>query len=74
MITPAWDRLQKSLAPAPGEREALFARFGIPADRPVLLLPLECETDDNFFAMHRLVTRPNSSLVRELSARTAIPR
>lgn len=68
MIAPAWERLQRRLAPAPGEREALFARFGIAADRPVLLLPLECETDDNFFAMHRLVTRPNSSLVSALSA------
>ncbi|SFK00482.1 hypothetical protein SAMN03159338_2940 [Sphingomonas sp. NFR04] len=68
MLAPAWQRLQRSLAPAPDERGALFARLGIPEDRPLLLLPLECETEDNFFAMHRPGTKPNAALVRELSA------
>ncbi len=68
LIAPAWDRLQRTLAPAADERAVLFARYGIPEDRPLLLLPLECETEDNFFAMHRLGTRPNAALVRDLAA------
>lgn len=67
LIAPAWDRLQQRLAPPPGERAALFDRLGIPQDRPVLLLPLECETEDNFLAMHRVGPKPNSALVRALS-------
>lgn len=67
MIAPAWDRLQRDLAPAADDRSTLFGRLGIPEERPLLLLPLECETEDNFFAMHRLGTRPNAALVRELS-------
>lgn len=69
MIAPAWDHLQRHLAPTADERAALFARLGIPETRPLLLLPLECETEDNFLAMHRLGTRPNAALVRELAAR-----
>ena len=64
MIAPAWDRLQQRLAPPAHERAALFDRLGIPQDRPVLLLPLECETEDNSLAMHRVGPRPNSALVR----------
>jgi len=67
MIAPAWDRLQRSLRPAAGERAALFARFGIPADRPLLLLALESEAEDNFFAMHRIGPKPNAALVRALA-------
>ncbi|MGN7997415.1 hypothetical protein [Sphingomonas sp. 22176] len=69
LLAPAWDRLQRSLAPEAEERSALFARLCIPQDRPLLLLPLECETEDNFFAMHRLDIKPNAALVRALSAR-----
>ncbi len=68
MLAPAWERLQRSLARAPDERAALFARLGIPEDRPLLLLPLECETEDNFFAIHRPGIKPNAALVRALSA------
>ncbi|WP_294333043.1 hypothetical protein [uncultured Sphingomonas sp.] len=67
LIAPAWDRLQQRLAPPSGERAALFDRLGIPQDRPVLLLPLECETEDNFLAMHRVGPKPNSALVRAVS-------
>ncbi|KTF70807.1 hypothetical protein ACNFJ7_15615 [Sphingomonas sp. HT-1] len=68
MLAPAWHRLQQRLAPPPDERLALFARLGIPADRPLVLLPLECEMDDNFFLAHRLSPRPNAALVRHVSA------
>jgi hypothetical protein len=68
-IAPAWARLHDRLAPRPGERAALFERLRIPADRPVLLLPLECETEDNFFTMHRLAPAPNASWVRAISKR-----
>lgn len=67
LIAPAWDRLRQRLAPPPGERGALFARLGIPLDRPVLLLPLECETEDNFLAMHRVGPKPNAALVAEIA-------
>lgn len=68
MVSPAWERLRDRLAPAPDERTKLLAQIGIPQDRPLLLLPLECETEDNFFAIHRLGTKPNAALVRGLSA------
>jgi hypothetical protein len=69
MLAPVWERLQRSLAPPVGERAALFARLRIPVDRPLLLLPLESEAEDNFFAMHRLGPKPNAALLRDISAR-----
>ncbi|MHA6718020.1 hypothetical protein ACX40Y_01090 [Sphingomonas sp. RS6] len=68
LIAPAWDRLRQRLVPPPGEREALFSRLAIPLDRPMLLLPLQCETEDNFLAMHRVGTKPNAALVAEVAA------
>jgi hypothetical protein len=69
LIEPAWTRLHERHAERPGQRESLFARCGIPGDRPVLLVPLEAETGDNFFPMHSIRTRPNHRLVAELAER-----
>lgn len=67
-IAPAWERLAARHTPTAESRAAAFARCGIPGDRPVLLVPLEYEGEDNFFGMHRLGPVPNSETVRALAA------
>ncbi|ATY33825.1 hypothetical protein [Sphingomonas psychrotolerans] len=68
-IAPAWTHLHERHAARPGQRENIFARCGIAGDRPVLLVPLEYENEDNFFTMHSIRTMPNHRLVAELAAR-----
>jgi hypothetical protein len=67
LIGPAWTALRARHAARPGDRESVFARCGIPGDRPVLLVPLEYEGEENFFAMHRVSAMPNARLVAELA-------
>lgn len=67
MIDPAWRRLRALNTPTPGTREHVFARCGIPGDRPALLVPLEYQNVENFFAIHRLDPRPNHEIVAELA-------
>ncbi|MDT8757662.1 hypothetical protein MZO42_03030 [Sphingomonas psychrotolerans] len=69
LIGPAWERLQERHAKRPGQRESVVGRCGIPDDRPTLLVPLEAETEDNFFRMHSVRARPNPRLVAELAER-----
>jgi hypothetical protein len=69
LIAPAWAILRDRHATRAGEREAALGRCGVPADRPVLLVPLEYEGEDNFFDMHRIGARPNHDLVAELAER-----
>ncbi|WP_404337426.1 hypothetical protein AB2M62_02235 [Sphingomonas sp. MMS12-HWE2-04] len=68
-IAPAWTHLVERHAARPGERESVFARCGIAGDRPVLLVPLEYEGDENFFRMHSVQTKPNHRMVAELAER-----
>ena len=69
LIEPAWTRLHESYAARACQRESVFARCGVTSDRPVLLVPLEAETEDNFFSMHSIRTRPNHQLVATLAER-----
>jgi hypothetical protein len=68
-IAPAWSRLQARFDEGPAARDALFDACGIDPERPVLLLPLEYEHEENFFPMHRVGATPNHRLVEELAGR-----
>lgn len=65
-IAPAWAALRDRQAEAAPTREAVFEACGIEGDRPVLLLPLEYDHAENFFAMHRVGARPNHRLVEDV--------
>lgn len=69
LIEPAWTRLRERHAERPDQRASVLARCGIADDRPVLLVPLEYEGEENFFRMHSVRTRPNHRLVAELAER-----
>ncbi|MET0307241.1 MAG: hypothetical protein ABW023_00915 [Sphingomonas sp.] len=69
LIEPAWTRLHERYAKREGDRTRVFARCGIPDDRRVLLMPLEVESEDNFFDMYRVGARPNHRLVADLAER-----
>ncbi len=69
LIEPAWARIEARHAARAGEREAVLARCGITGDRPMLLVPLEYEGEENFFGFHRVGAVPNAETVRELAAR-----
>jgi hypothetical protein len=69
LIEPIWTTLRARHAARAGERDAVLRRCGIPSDRPVLLVPLEDEGEDNFFVMHRIGAMPNHCMVRELADR-----
>lgn len=66
-IAPAWSKLRTRHRRDPEARTATLAAAGLPADRPVLLLPLEYDHDENFFRMHRVGARPNHRLVQEVA-------
>jgi hypothetical protein len=68
LIAPAWNRLRPLAQPSRQMRKAFRAWADIPADRPVLALPLEYEHAENFFPMHRVGATPNRRLVAELAA------
>jgi hypothetical protein len=69
LIAPAWNRLLRLAQPTRQMRKSFRAWAGIPADRPVLVLPLEYEHAENFFPMHRVGAVPNRHLIAEFAAR-----
>lgn len=54
MIDPLWSRMQAHWREAAPPRDVVFRHAGIPGDRPVILLPLEYEHEENFFLQHRV--------------------
>ncbi|WP_448664484.1 hypothetical protein ACG3SL_07350 [Sphingomonas sp. CJ20] len=68
LIAPAWDRLRAQHAARSGERERTLSEIGVTGDGPVLLVPLEYEHEENFFAMYRVGGTPNARLVADLAA------
>ncbi|QAY76995.1 hypothetical protein [Sphingosinicella sp. BN140058] len=68
-IEPAWSKLRQRHCHAPAGREVILAAAGLPSDRPILLLPLEYDHEENFFAMHRACPRPNHRLVKDMADR-----
>lgn len=67
-FTPVWNRLVDRMESRKGGRADVLQRAGIDPERPMLLLPLEYEHEENFFTMHRLGARPNHRLVSEIAA------
>ncbi len=54
IFDPLWTEMQAHWQQEAINREAIFASLGIPEDRPMLLLALEYEHEENFFLQHRL--------------------
>lgn len=53
MIAPFWDDMQAHWHAVTPDRATVYRAYGIPEDRPVMLLPLEYEHAENFFLQHR---------------------
>lgn len=68
LIAPLWDPLRRLAEPSPQTRKSFRSWAGLPADRPVLAVPLEYEHAENFFPMHRVGAAPNHRLIAELAA------
>ncbi len=67
LIAPIWDALLGLARPSNKARRFFRKWADLPADRPVLVLPLEYEHEENFFPMHRIGATPNHRLVAELA-------
>lgn len=66
-----WVQHQRAIGALAGHRQRLFKNLGIDPSKPVLLLPLEYEHEENFFLMHRQGPGTNEELVAEMAARVA---
>jgi hypothetical protein len=73
LIDPLWTEMHAHWRQAIAEREDLFRELGIPDDRPVLLLPLEYEHEENFYLQHRIQPLSNAKLLTKI-ARKVTPR
>jgi hypothetical protein len=69
LVAPIWRRWVGIARPTRQERKSFYKTAGIPSDRPVLLLPLEYEHEENFFPIHRVGAAPNHRLIAELAER-----
>lgn len=69
LMTPLWDAMYAARRSAVPSRADLFQRAGIPQDRPVLLLPLEYEHEENFAVQHRVVPGDNRALLTAVAQR-----
>jgi len=65
LFAPVWNALCRRTAAGEDARRAFRTWAGIPQDRPMLLLPLEYEHEENFFAAHRIGAASNAQLVGE---------
>lgn len=68
-FAPDWEILRERegrVAASPDERRARRAAAGLPADRPVIAVPLDYEHQENFFKIHSSHAR-NIDLVQELA-------
>lgn len=65
LIAPLWESLWRANAGCAPLRSWL----PLPADQPLLALPLEYEHEENFFLMHRVGATPNHRLIDELAER-----
>ena len=68
-IAPYWPAMVSAQRLADVQQDYLNEWAGLPADRPVLFLPLEYEHEENFYTMHRLGATPNARLLEELADR-----
>jgi hypothetical protein len=68
LIAPIWASLLPLAQPTRQARKAFHKWADFPTDRPVLVLPLEYEHEENFFPIHRVGAAPNHRLIAELAA------
>jgi hypothetical protein len=69
LMAPTWKHLLRFNQSSTCDREAFRKWAGLPADRPILALPLEYEHEENFFPIHRIGATPNRCLIAELDVR-----
>lgn len=67
LVAPVWNSLLGLAQPTRQMRKSFRKWARLPADRPVLALPLEYEHEENFFPMHRIGATPNRRLIAELA-------
>lgn len=69
LIAPLWSKMRAHWAATIPSRADVFRQLGILEDRPVLLLPLEYEHEENFFLQHRVGPPDTRGLLTELAKR-----
>jgi hypothetical protein len=67
LIAPLWSRMREHWKTTIPAREDIFRHAGIPSDKPVLMLPLEYEHEENFFSQHRVGPPGNRALVTRIA-------
>lgn len=71
LITPFWEEMQARWRAAIPDRATVFAAFGLPLDRPAILLPLEYAHAENFYLQHRPGGLDDEALVRQAAEAAA---
>jgi hypothetical protein len=66
LIAPIWSGMEQLARPSRQLRKSFRQWAGLPGDRPILVLPLEYEHEENFFPIHRVGATPNRRLIAEL--------
>lgn len=66
-IAPLWTAMQELTRPTPQIRDEFLRQAGLPTDRPIVVVPLEYEHEENFFPIHRVGAAPNRALIAELA-------
>lgn len=69
LIAPLWAAMQAHWQATIPPRDVVFRHAGIAGDRPVILLPLEYEHEENFFLGHRVGPADTRELVRQIASR-----
>ncbi|WP_294329539.1 hypothetical protein [uncultured Sphingomonas sp.] len=68
MIAPFWEDMQAHWATVVPDRAAVYRAYGVPLDRPVVLLPLEYAHAENFYRQHRPASLSDEALVAHAAA------
>ncbi len=68
LIAPFWPDMEAHWQASAQDRESIYRAIGIPGDRPVVVLPLEYEHEENFFLQHRAGGLSNQALVAQAAA------
>jgi len=67
MIAPYWPAMQRSARLDQVQRDYLNEWAALPADRPVIFLPLEYEHEENFYSIHRPGPVANAGFLQQIS-------
>lgn len=68
LIAPFWENMQAHWGAVVPDRAAVYRAYGMPLDRPAVLLPLEYAHAENFYRQHRPAGLTDEALVAHAAA------